>query len=105
MGLEASGVGAAAPAVRELPRLSDGESVRKCMFALEKNARAHAAPELLVRAAHGVCACALSLSLTESRGPEAVQRAQAQLVSALVRLVMASVKAKVPVDVVVQCLA
>ena len=49
--------------------------------------------------------CALSLSLTESRGPEAVQRAQAQLVSALVRLVMASVKAKVPVDVVVQCLA
>ena len=105
MGLEASGVGAAAPALRELPRLSDGDSVRKCMFALEKNARAHAAPELLVRAAHGVCACALSLSLTESRGPEAVQRAQAQLVSALVRLVMASVKAKVPVDVVVQCLA
>jgi hypothetical protein len=98
-------VAAAARAVRELPGLSDGESVRKCMFALEKIARAHAAPELLVRAAHGVCACALSLSLTESRGPEAVQRAQAQLVSALVRLVTASVKAKVPVDVVVQCLA
>jgi hypothetical protein len=105
LGLEASGVGAAARAVRELPSLSDGESVRQCMFALERIARAYAAPELLVRAAHGVCACALSLTLTESRGAAALERAEAQLVSALVRLVTMSVKAKVAADLAVQCLA
>jgi hypothetical protein len=74
------------------------------MFSLEKMARAHAAPELLVRAAHGTCACALSLGLSEERGPEAKERATAQLVSALVRLVTASLKAGVPVEAVVRCL-
>jgi hypothetical protein len=105
LAFEAAGVAAAARAVRELPALSDGEAVRQCMFALEKIARAHAAPELLVRAAHGVCACALSLGLVTPRGPEAVERAQAQLSSVLVRLVTASVKATVPVEAAVQCLA
>ncbi len=75
------------------------------MFALEKVARAHAAPELLSRAAHGVCACALSLGLSSGRGPEAEERASRQLVSALVRLVNAALKARVPVEAVVGCLA
>jgi hypothetical protein len=75
------------------------------MFGLEKIARAHAAPERLVRAAHGVCACALSLGLTESRGLEAAQRGQTQLVSALVRLVTTCLKTKVPVELVVGGLA
>jgi hypothetical protein len=75
------------------------------MFGLEKIARAHAAPELLVRAAHGVAACALSLVLTEARGTEAVERAEQQLVSALVRLTLAAVRAGVPLAEVVRCLA
>jgi acyl dehydratase len=74
------------------------------MFSLEKMARAHAAPELLVRAAHGTCACALSLGLAEAKGPLAEDRALAQLVSALVRFVTASLKAGVPVESVVRCL-
>jgi hypothetical protein len=75
------------------------------MFGLEKIARAHAAPELLVRAAHGVAACALSLVLHEARGPEALERPGRQLVSALVRLTTAARKAGVPLPEVVQCLA
>jgi hypothetical protein len=91
--------------VRVLPRVADVESARRMMFSLEKIARAHAAPELLVRAAHGVCACTLSLALAEGRGPDVVERATAQLVSAVVRLVMSAVKAGVPVEAVVGCLA
>ena len=75
------------------------------MFALERTARAHAAPQLLVRAAHGVCACTLSLFLSEGRGPDAARKGRAQLVSALVRLVTSTVKAGVPVDVAVKCLS
>ncbi len=75
------------------------------MFALEKMARAHAAPELLVRAAHGTCACALSLGLAQGPGPEAEARSRGQLVSALVRLVNATLKAGVSVGTVVRCLA
>jgi hypothetical protein len=74
------------------------------MFSLEKIARAHAAPELLIRAAHGVCACALGLGLKEKQS-EAAERAETQLVSALVRLTTASVKAGVRVEAVVGCLA
>lgn len=91
--------------MHELPHLATDESVRKVMFGLEKIARAHAAPELLVRAAHGVASCALSLVLTEARGPEAVERAGQQLVSALVRLTMAAVRAGAPLPEVVRCLA
>lgn len=91
--------------MRALPPAVDTESVRRMMFSLEKVARAHAAPELLIRAAHGVCACALSLLLAGARGPDAVERARGQLVSALVRLATAAVKARVPVDAVVRCLA
>jgi hypothetical protein len=105
LGLEASGLAVAASTVRALPGLLSVDGARKSMFGLEKIARAHAAPELLVRAAHGVCACALSLGLTESRGPEAAQRAQTQLVSALVRLVTTSVKTKVPVELAIGRLA
>jgi hypothetical protein len=105
LGLEASGLSAAASLVRALPGLLSVDAARNSMFGLEKIARAHAAPELLVRAAHGVCACALSLGLTEGRGPEAAVRSQTQLVSALVRLVTTSTKAKVPVDAVLGSLA
>jgi hypothetical protein len=105
LGLEASSKDAAADAVRALPALLDVESARQLMFGLEKVARAHAAPELLIRAAHGACACALSLALAEGRGPDAVAQARRQLVSALVRLCTSSVKAGVPVQVVVASLA
>jgi len=105
LGLEASGLREAGEAVRALPGLLGLDASRGSMFGLEKVARLHSAPESLVRAAHGVCACALSLSLTEARGPEPIQRAEAQLVSALVRLVTTSVKANVPADVVMRCLA
>jgi hypothetical protein len=74
------------------------------MFGLEKVARAHAAPDLLIRAAHGVCACALSLLLGDGH-PEPKARAARQLVSALVRLCTSAVKAGVPVDAAVKCLA
>ncbi len=105
LGLEASGLGEAGGTARALPGLLGVDASRGSMFGLERLARAHSAPESLVRAAHGVCACALSLSLSEARGAEPVQRAEAQLVSALVRLVTTSVKARVPVDVAVRCLA
>jgi hypothetical protein len=105
VGLEATGLPEAGDAVRALPGLLGPDAARGSMFGLEKIARAHAAPESLVRAAHGVCACALSLSLNEAGGPEPMQRAQAQLVSVLVRLVKTSAKASVPVEVAVRCLA
>lgn len=75
------------------------------MLGLERIARAHAAPEQLVRAAHGVCACALSLTLAEGRGPLALEHAERQLVSALVRLTTTAVRANVPLPVVARCLA
>ena len=105
LGLEASGLKAAAAAVRTLPEVVDGEAARRTMFALEKMARAHAAPELLVRAAHGSCACALSLALSAGRGGEAAVRPTAQLVSALVRLVTSTTKTGVAAEAVVQALA
>ncbi len=105
LGLEAVRLGAAARAVRALPPLSDAEAARKSMFALEKLARAHAAPELLVRAAHGACACGVSVGLAETRGGQGVEAAHRQLVSALVRLVTATVRGGTPVDAVVGVLA
>ena len=90
--------------MRELPELSLDAQIRKAMVGLERIARAHAAPEGLVRAAHGVCACALSVVLSETRGPEASEKATGQLVSALVRLATAAVKAKAPLHSVVDCL-
>jgi hypothetical protein len=104
LGLLAVRLPEAAEAVRALPGLGDTESARRCMFGLEKIARAHAAPEPLIRAVHGVCACALSLGLSEKR-PEAAERAETQLVSALVRACTASVKSGVCVEAVVGCLA
>jgi|GEM_PF-5176222 len=71
------------------------------MLALEKLARAHAAPEVLVRAAHGACACALSIGLAEARGGQGVEAARRQLVSALVRLATATVRAGATVATVV----
>jgi hypothetical protein len=105
LGLLAAQLQAAAQAVRALPPLADVESARRMMFALEKIARAHAAPERLIRAAHGVCATALSLGLSEGGGAGLLQKGEAQLVSALVRLVTTTVKTGVPQRVVVQCLA
>ena len=105
LALDASALAAAAQSVRALSPAVDDASVRRMMFSLEKVARAHAAPELLIRAAHGVCACALSLLLAQARGPDAVERAQGQLGSALVRLVTTAVKGKVPLDAAVRCLA
>lgn len=104
LGLTAQGLGAAAEAARQLPGLQTVEAARHSMFGLEKLARAHAAPEVLVRAAHGTCACALSLSLAAGKEPEVVQRAAGQLVSALVRLLTTAVKAGVPVEEAVRCL-
>ena len=105
LGLEASGMGAAARAVRTLPEVANAEAARRSMFALEKLARAHAAPELLVRAAHGVCACALSLGLAQPQGGEAAERGCRQLVSVLVRLVLAALKAGAPAEKVLATLA
>jgi hypothetical protein len=102
LGLEASRFGAAAHQVRTLTPIEDIETAKQAMFALERVARAHAAPELLIRAAHGVAACALSLELAEPRG---AMRADAQLVSALVRLVTATVKVGVQPEAVVESLA
>jgi len=96
LALEASRLGAAARAVRALQPVADAEGARQSMFALERLGRAHAAPEGLVRAAHGVCACALSLAMAQNRGEEAAEKAARQLVSALVRLATASVRAGVP---------
>jgi hypothetical protein len=104
LGLLAARLPEAAEAVRALPGLGDTESARRCMFSLEKIARAHEAPEHLIRAVHGVCACALSLGL-KGKHPDAAERAEAQLVSALVRLCTASVKSGVRVQAVVGCLA
>jgi hypothetical protein len=105
LGLEAKGAVSAAHAVLELPGLVDTEAARKAMFALEKLARAHAAPELLVRAAHGVCACALSLTLTEARGSDVAERSRGQLVSAIVRLATTGVRSGVPPAAAVEALA
>jgi hypothetical protein len=105
LGLEASRLGAAARVVRELPPLEGTEAGRRTMIALEKVARAHAAPDLLIRAAHGVAACAVSLGLEASRGAEAAGRAEAQLVSAIVRLVTTTVKTGVPPEAVVAVLS
>jgi predicted component of type VI protein secretion system len=105
LGLEAVRLGAAARAVRALPPLSDAEAARKSMFALEKLARAHAAPDLLVRAAHGACACGLSLGLAEARGRPDVDAARRQLVSALVRLATTTIRGGAPVHAVVGALA
>ena len=105
LGLEASRLGAAGRAARGLGAVTDGEAARRSMFALEKLARAHAAPELLVRAAHGVCACALSLALANPQGGEKAQGANRQLVSVLVRLTTAAVKAGATADAAVAALA
>jgi len=95
LGLEAARLGAAAGSLRALPALADAESAKRTMIALERVARAHAAPEPLVRAAHGVAACALSLELARSRGDGAIARAEGQLVSAIVRLVTATARSGV----------
>ncbi len=105
MGLDAAHLGAAARAVRAMPPLADAAGARTSMFALEKLARAHAAPDVLVRAAHGACACALSLGLAEARGGAGVEAAARQLISVLVRLTTALVRAGTPVDAVVGTLA
>ncbi|MGO8970683.1 MAG: hypothetical protein ACLQDQ_14085 [Myxococcaceae bacterium] len=105
LGLEASGLLSAAQAVRALAGVTDGEAARRSMFALEKLARAHAAPELLVRAAHGVCACALSLGLVEAEGGQGAEKARGQLVSVLVRLSTTAVRAGAAPDAVVGTLA
>ncbi len=105
LGLEASRLGGAAGAVRALPEVTDEEVARRTMFALEKLARAHAAPELMVRAAHGVCACALSFGLAQPVGGDTAERARRQLVSVLVRLTLATVKAGAPVQTVLATLA
>lgn len=103
-GLEAARLGAAAGSIRALPPMAEAENAKRTMIALERVARAHAAPEPLVRAAHGVAACALSLQLTGARGSEALTRAEGQLVSAIVRLVTATVRSGVSAERVVACL-
>lgn len=105
LGLDAARFGAAARSVHELPPLIDAESAKRTMVALEKVARAHAAPEQLIRGAHGVAACAVSLGFTAGRGAEVETRAEGQLVSALVRLATATVRAGVPESAVVAALA
>ena len=91
--------------MRALPPLADAEVARGSMFALEKLARAHAAPDVLVRAAHGACACALSLGLTQAKGGQGVEAARRQLVSALVRLASAAVRSGAKAEGVVGTLA
>jgi hypothetical protein len=105
LGLEASGLGVAARQVRALAPLGDIQTAKQAMVTLERVARAHAAPELLIRAAHGVAACALSFGLAEPRGAEFVARADAQLVFAMVRLVTATVKAGVRPEAAMESLA
>ncbi len=105
LGLEASGLAAAAQAARALPGVRNGEAARGGMFALEKLGRAQAAPERLLRAAHGVCACALSLALAEGQAGQATAKAEGQLVSVLVRLSTAAVKAGARPDSVLGALA
>ncbi|MGO9832202.1 MAG: hypothetical protein ACLPJH_18880 [Myxococcaceae bacterium] len=105
LGLEAFGLVGAAQAARALPGLRHGEAARGGMFALEKLGRAQDAPELLLRAAHGVCACALSLALAEAQGGEATAKAEGQLVSVLVRLSTAAVKAGAKPEAVLRALA
>ena len=105
LGLEAARLGAAARSVRGLPGLVDAETARGTMLALERVARAHAAPEPLVRAAHGVAACALSLELASSGAAEAALRAEGQLISALVRLVTAATRSGVSPERAVAALA
>jgi hypothetical protein len=104
LGLDAARLGAASRAVRELPAVLDAEAAKRTMIALEKVARAHAAPEQLIRGAHGVAACAVSLGLAAGRGGEATARAEGQLVSAIVRLVTATVRTGVPAEAVVAAL-
>jgi hypothetical protein len=105
LGLESARLGAAAASLRALAPLADVEAAKRTMLALERVARAHAAPELLVRAAHGVAACGLAVGLAEPRGDEAAARAEGQLVSAIVRLVTATVRSGVPAGRVVAELA
>ena len=86
--LEVAGAEEAAARIRALPEVDGGARARETMPALERIARATSAPPALVRAASQAAAGLISLE-----SPGGSEGAEGQLVSAVVRLAFASVRA------------
>ena len=98
--LEGSGHPEAASRIRALPPLESPDDGRATMPALERIARATAAPSDLIRFASQVAGAAIRLGM-----PGGAEQGEVQLLAAVVRLAHASVRAGVAPGEVVQLLA
>jgi hypothetical protein len=86
--LDARAAGEAASRIRALPELTDAETARTTMPALERVARATQAPADLIRAASQCAGALLRTGL-----PGGAEVGEAQLAAAAARLVLAGVRA------------
>ena len=98
--LEQAGNAEAASRIRALPRLDSPDDGRTTMPALERIARATAAPSDLIRFTSQVAGAAIRLGM-----PGGVEQGELQLLAAVVRLAQASVRAGLPPADVVRLLA
>jgi hypothetical protein len=98
--LEVSGASAAAARIRALPVLTGAEAARSTMPALERIARGTGARPDLIRSASQIAGAVIRL---ESPGGE--EQGTSQLVAAIVRLVLASVRAGLPLPEALSALA
>jgi hypothetical protein len=98
--LDRAGHSEAASRIRALPALATSDDGRTTMPALERIARATAAPSDLVRFCSQVAGAAIRLGM-----PGGAEQGEVQLLAAVVRLAHASVRAGLPPGDAVQLLA
>lgn len=98
--LDAAGAAQAAARLRELPALTGGEAARQLMPALERTGRLTGAPPELIRSSSQVAAAVIRLE-----SPGGTVQGESQLISAVVRLAYAGVRAGVPTAEVLAALA